>query len=203
MTKKILITIAIVAFIATIFSVLPNKGLELYCNTEAGETEFAIIDPLGRYLGYEPSTNIRVTTVRHMVGQIPDAYYSCFSTGAVDAKNNLIHPSKNFWIQKPILGFYSLKIFGISNSEHYRVYLNNDNVILEGFVKRGQVIKYYLITFPTPFDVIQFAMKTETANFIISTIIITLIIIAIFVSVKKRKLCRYTGPTDVEGPPAQ
>lgn len=190
MVKKSLIIIAVVAVIALILSILPNDGFFIYCCPENNQAEFAIVDPLGRYLGYEPSKNNRVVEDHHQSGSTPDFCYFYTPIGSLGPEDVVIGSPKYLTIYKPIAGLYVIKVFGISNSEHYTI--NIDPPTIEGVVKHGQVVDYYLIFIPTPFGIIQSVVRAETMNIIAPIIIVFTVGITLF-SARKRNLFRPAG----------
>ncbi|MHC9544535.1 MAG: hypothetical protein AB9903_33885 [Vulcanimicrobiota bacterium] len=190
MVKKLLIIIIVVAVVALILSILPNDGFYIDCSPENNQAEFAIVDPLGRYLGYEPSKNNRVIEDHHQSGSIPGSCYFYTPIQSLGPENVVIDSPKYLTIYKPIAGLYVIKVFGISNSEHYTI--NMDPPTIEGVVKHGQIIDYYLMFIPTPFGIIQSVVRAETANTITPIIIVFIVGIALF-SVRKRNLFRSTG----------
>lgn len=167
MIKKSILIVSVVAFVLLILSILPNEGLFIYCTPHDNKAEFSLIDPLGRNLGYDPIKKIKVLDDHHMEGQMPDSCYFYAPVG----DDVVIDSPKYLTINQPIAGIYILKVYGMSNSEHYTIDLD-DNKKLEGVVKQDQIIGYYIMFIPTPFKNIQYSARTDVSNAIITVIML-------------------------------
>jgi hypothetical protein len=124
-----------------------SKDLAFYGEDETGgSVQYAITDPQGRYLGYDPSNGKKIEQVYIIQGSIPDAQYAYLPLTGVDS-NDFIGKTKILWLYKPIDGTYNLKVFGIDASEHYYVDVeggsqDGDSISLSGYLVPGQSDEY-------------------------------------------------------------
>lgn len=139
-----------VALFEPITGIWPFKSLGISCSEDSGgNVEYALIDPLGRYIGYSPTRN-KITGSKSNVlikTNIPDAQYFSKPWTSIDNTSELIGGAKNLWVYKPIEGVYILKVFGTNASSHYWLDIGSDHpdevsVLVNGFVTPGQVIEY-------------------------------------------------------------
>gem|GEM_PF-2731729 len=139
-----------VALFEPITGIWPFKSLGISCSEDSGgNVEYALIDPLGRYIGYNPTRNIITSSKSNVLARtdIPDAQYFCKPWTSIDNTSELIGGAKNLWVYKPIEGVYILKVFGTNASSHYWLDIGSDHpdensVLVNGFVTPGQVVEY-------------------------------------------------------------
>jgi len=124
-----------------------SKNLAFYGEDETGDSvQYAVTDPQGRYLGYEPSKALKIEQAYIIQGDIPNAQYAYLPLTGVES-DDFIGKTKILWLYKPIDGVYTLKIFGIDASERYSVdvesdSLDGDSISLSGYMVPGQSDEY-------------------------------------------------------------
>jgi hypothetical protein len=126
----------------------PPISLEIDGSDDTGASvEYALIDPNGRHIGYDPSNGIRVKDKKVIEGDIPDAQYFCLPWSDTET-DEIVGGAKTLWIYEPVAGVYTLKVYGIDASENYYLTISGDHpknmdpAYISGFITPSQVHEY-------------------------------------------------------------